>query len=411
LRAATRATYVAFAGAGFGFASWASRIPQVKTRLDLDPSQLGVLLLSLAAGSVISLPLAGPIVARFGSRRTVMATGVLGGLGLIVVAVGYRIGVAPVVAGLFCWGVATGTWDVAMNVQGAVVERLLGRSIMPRFHAAFSMGTVVAALGGAAMVALGVSVTAHLAVVGVIVAIAVPSMVRGFVPDSADAVPPTREPTGAAGPGEHEPSRARDSLGAWRERRTLLIGVFVLAFAFAEGTGNDWISLATIDHHHVAPALGTLVFAVFLGAMTTARWFGPAALDRYGRVPVVRVLTALAIAGLVLFVFGPGMVLAFLGALLWGTGASLGFPVGMSAGADEPAFAAPRVGVISTIGYCAFLAGPPLIGFLGQQTTVPHALVAVIAVMLVAGAIAGSVRPPRTATASARRVGIEQTSN
>ena len=100
MRAATRATYVAFAGAGFGFASWASRIPQVKARLDLDPSQLGFVLLSLAAGSVISLPLAGPIVARFGSRRTVMATGVLGGVGLVVVGVGYRSGVAPVVAGL-----------------------------------------------------------------------------------------------------------------------------------------------------------------------------------------------------------------------------------------------------------------------------------------------------------------------
>jgi hypothetical protein len=327
------------------------------------------------------------------------------------VAVGYRIGVAPVVAGLFCWGVASGTWDVAMNVQGAVVERLLGRSIMPRFHAGFSLGTVAAALSGAAMVALGVSVTVHLAIVGVIVGVAVPYAVRDFVPDSAEAVAPSREGSGAAGPGEHEPGRARDSLAAWREPRTLLVGLFVLAFAFSEGTGNDWISLATIDSHHVAPALGTLVFAVFLGAMTTARWFGPAALDRYGRVPVVRVLAALAIAGLVLFVFGPGMVLAFLGALLWGTGTSLGFPVGMSAGADEPAFAAPRVGVISTIGYCAFLGGPPLIGFLGQQSTVPHALVAVIVVMLLAGAIAGSVRPPRVLTAPGRRAGVEQMSN
>src|SRR6185312_14232884 len=140
-------------------------------------------------------------------------------------------------------------------------------------------------------------------------------------------------------------------------------------FAFAEGTGNDWISLATIDRHHVAPAVGTLVFAVFLSAMTTARWFGPAALDRFGRVPVVRFISALA---------------------------------------DDPAFAAPRVGVVTTIGYCAFLGGPPLIGFLGQQTTVPYAMVAVIAAMLLAGAIAGCVRPPRTAVAPARRPGIEQ---
>jgi MFS family permease len=401
---------VAFAGAGFGFASWASRIPQVKARLDLEPSQLGLVLLSLAAGSVLSLPLAGPIVARFGSRRTVTATGVLGGLGLIVVAVGYRIGVAPVVAGLLCWGVASGTWDVAMNVQGAVVERLLGRSIMSRFHAGFSLGTVAAAAGGAAMVALGVSVTVHLAVVGVLVAVVVPALARDFVADSTDAAPPTQA-SGAAGPAEHEPIGARASLGAWREPRTLLVGLFTLTFAFAEGTGNDWISLATIDRHHVAAALGTLVLAVFLGAMTTARWFGPAALDRYGRVPVVRGLAGLATTGLVLFVFSPGMALAFVGALLWGAGTSLGFPVGISAGADDAAFAAPRVGVVTTIGYCAFLGGPPLIGFLAQRSTVPHAMVAVILAMLVAGAIATCVRPLRPAAAPSCRPGIEQMSN
>ncbi|MGZ4294229.1 MAG: MFS transporter [Solirubrobacteraceae bacterium] len=390
---------MAFAGSGFGFASWASRIPQVKARLGLDPSQLGLVLLSIAAGSVISLPLAGPIVARFGSRRTVMCTGALGAIGLNVVAVGYRIGVAPVVLGLFIWGMAAGTWDVAMNVQGAVVERRIARSIMPRFHAGFSLGTVAGALGGALMVALGVSVTAHLIVVGLIVLVAVPVTARDFLPDVATAL----EPSGAAGPGEHEPPGARASMAAWREPRTLLVGAFVLAFAFAEGSGNDWISLATIDRHHVAPAVGTLVFATFLGAMTTARWFGPAALDRYGRVPVVRVLIVLAIAGLVLFIFGPGVVLAFVGALLWGTGTSLGFPMGMSAGADEPAFAAPRVGVISTVGYCAFLGGPPLIGFLGQRFGVPHALIAVIVVLAVAGLIADSVRPPGS--------GVEQMSN
>ena len=401
---------MAFAGAGFGFASWASRIPQVKAHLHLDPSQLGLVLLSLAGGSVISLPLAGPIVARFGSRRTVMVTGLLGGVGLAVIAVGYQIGVAPVVAGLLCWGVASGTWDVAMNVQGAVVERRLGRSIMPRFHAGFSLGTVAAAAAGAVMVALGVSVTVHLAIVGVIVAVAVPITARDFVADSATITPPAPA-TGAAGPAEHEPTSARASLGAWREPRTLLVGLFTLTFAFTEGTGNDWISLATIERHHVAPALGTLVLAAFLGAMTTARWFGPAALDRYGRVPVVRCLAGLAITGLVLFVFGPGIGLAFAGALLWGAGTSLGFPVGISAGADEPAFAAPRVGVVTTIGYCAFLGGPPLIGFLAQRSSVAHAMVAVILAMLVAGAIATCVRPPRAAAQRARQPGIEQASN
>jgi MFS family permease len=384
LRSATRATYIAFAGAGFGFASWASRIPQVKDRLGLDPSQLGLVLLAIAGGSVLALPLSGPVVTRYGSRRTVAAMAALAGIGLVVVAMGYRVGVAPVVAGLFALGVGTGSWDVAMNVQGAAVERRLGRAIMPRFHAGFSLGTVVGALGGAAMIALGVSVTVHLALVGLVVGVGVPVAVQRFIPDQSD------ELRGGSGV-----DPARGSLASWRERRTLLIGLFVLAFAFAEGSGNDWIGVAVIDGHGAAPAVGTLTFAAFLTAMTTVRWFGPWLLDTYGRVPVVRGLVVVAIAGLLVFAFGPSTPVAFAGAILWGSGVSLGFPVGMSAGADDPALAAPRVSVISTIGYCAFLCGPPLIGFLGQHFTVLHALTVVIVLLALAGAIAGSVRQLR----------------
>jgi predicted MFS family arabinose efflux permease len=380
--AAVRATYAAFIATGVAFASWASRIPQVKDRLGLDPSGLGLVLLAIAAGSVIALPLSGPVVTRFGSRRTVAAMSVLAGAGLVVVALGYRIGVAPVVAGLFAFGVGTGSWDVAMNVQGALVERRLGRAIMPRFHAGFSIGTVAGALGGAAMVALGIGVTVHLAIVGVAVAVLVPLAVRGFIADR----------TGPPEDGARE-GAGRASLRAWRESRTLLVGVFVLAFAFAEGAGNDWIGVALIDDHGVAPAIGTLGFALFLAAMTAGRWFGPWALDAYGRVPVIRTLTVVAVVGLILFSFGPGTPVAFAGAILWGAGISLGFPVGMSAGADEPARAASRVSVISSIGYCAFLGGPPLIGFLAQQSSVLRALTAVIALLALAGLLAGNVRP------------------
>ncbi len=204
-----------------------------------------------------------------------------------------------------------------------------------------------------------------------------------FVPDQAG-----RDEAAAATSGA-----ARASLAAWREPRTLLIGAFVLAFAFAEGAGTDWISIAVIDGHDTSAAVGTLAFATFLAAMTAGRWFGPWLLDTYGRVRPLRGLILVAIAGLLLFSFGPGVPSAFAGALLWGVGIALGFPTGMSAGADDPARAAPRVSVISSIGYCAFLAGPPLIGFLGQRGTVPHALTSVIAMLMLAGLIAGATRP------------------
>src|SRR4051794_7718332 len=159
-------------------------------------------------------------------------------------------------------------------------------------------------------------------------------------------------------------ARGGGALAAWREPRTLLVGVFVLAFAFAEGAGSDWIGVAMIDGHGTDAAVGTLAFAVFLSAMTAGRWFGPVLLDTYGRVPVIRVLTLTSVAGLALFAFASGPALVFAGTVLWGLGISLGFPVGMSAGADDPARAAPRVSVVSSIGYVAFLGGPPLIGFL-----------------------------------------------
>ena len=379
-RAATRATYLAFIGAGFAFASWASRIPQVRTHLDLDPAALGLVLLAIAAGSVLALPLSGPLIARFGSRRTVTVMAVVLGISLLVVAVGSATGVVVLVVGLFLMGLSNGAWDVGMNVQGAVVERQLGRSIMSRFHAGFSLGTVVGALLGAGLVALDVPVAAHLVGVAVVIGLGVPVAVRGFLPD----VDPADDEPAADGP---------SALTAWREPRTLLIGLFVLAFAFAEGAANDWISVALIDDHGVSPAVGTLGFAVFLAAMTGARWAGPPLLDRYGRVPVVRLLAVLAVAGLLLFVFG-NPVVAFLGALLWGAGASLGFPVGMSAGADDPARAAGRVSVIASLGYCAFLGGPPLIGLLGHQVTVLKALLVVAVLLAVATAIAGTLRPP-----------------
>ena len=158
----------------------------------------------------------------------------------------------------------------------------------------------------------------------------------------------------------------------------------VLAFAFAEGAGADWINVSLIDGYGAAAAVGGLGFATFLAAMTAARWFGSQLLDRYGRVVVVRSLAAVAILGVLVFVFSPSLPVAFLGAALWGVGASLGFPVGMSAASDDPDAAAGRVSVVASIGYFAFLGGPPLVGFLGDHVTVLRALLAVAVLLGVA---------------------------
>jgi MFS family permease len=386
-RAAGAATGAAFVASGFALASWLSRIPQLRDRLELEPATLGLVLLAVSAGSVLALPLAGPVVARFGSRRTVAVAAVLFAAGLAGVAAGSVMGVAPVVAGLFVVGAAIGGWDVAMNVQGTALERRLGRSLMPRLHAGFSVGTVAGSLVGAAVVAGRVPVAVHLSVVAALVAVAVPVAARRFVADRAAPEP-------ASGGGS---AALRESFAAWRDRRTVLIGCFVLAFTFAEGVGSDWIGVAAIDGHGAAPHVATLAFAAFLAAMTAGRWFGPALLDRYGRVRVVRILALTGGAGAALFVFAPVPALVFAGAVLWGLGTALGFPVGMSAAADDPDAAAGRVGVVSSIGYCAFLAGPPVIGLLGEHVTVLRALT-VVAVLFGVAALCCAVVAPRAGT-------------
>ena len=395
LPAATRATYIAFIACGIPIASWASRLPQIRDRLHLTSADLGLVLLSIAAGSIAALLLAGVIVGRFHSRPTVTVMAVLHGIAVVGLAFGYLVGVVPVVAALCLFGFSAGAWDVAMNVQGAAVERKLGRAIMPRFHAGFSIGTVAGALVGAAMVALHVPVTVHLLVVGVGVAVVVPLAVRGFISDT-DA--PAADELGAGG--APAAGSAASALRRWLEPRTLLVGLVVLAFAFAEGAGIDWINLSLIDGYGQTAVVGTLGFAAFLTAMTIGRWFGDDLLSRYGRVAVIRGQAALAIAGVLVFVFSPVTALAFVGVLMWGLGASLGFPVGMSAAADEPAAAAGRVSVVASIGYCAFLGGPPLVGYLGEHVTVLRALIAVAVAVGLATLATGALRPLRPATKS-----------
>ncbi|MBN9105093.1 MAG: MFS transporter [Propionibacteriaceae bacterium] len=366
-------------------ASWMSRVPDVKALLDLTAGQLGIMLLAVSVGSMLGLPTAGRVANRLGAATTVRlgASVALVGLFLAGLAVQAHVSMYLVMPGLFLMGLGGGTWDVAQNFEGTNIERALGRAIMPWFHAAFSGATVVAALIGAAMTALHVPVVAHLAVVSVLSLVAVFWGTAQFLP--------------AFGDGEDAAARpAVKARSAWLEPRTLLVGLVVLAAAFAEGTANDWMAVAFVEGHGYPNAVGVVALAVFLSFMTAGRILGTKLLDRYGRVPVLRILFGAAVIGCLLVVFG-GPTLAFVGTAIWGLGASLGFPVGMSAAADDPARAPMRLSVVTTIGYGAFLAGPPLLGFLGDHFGVLHALLVVGAISLIALAVVPAAKPLPTA--------------
>ena len=358
---------------GVALASWASRIPAMREHLGLGPAALGLVLLAASVGSLLALPTSGGMVQRFGARRVVMAAALVEGAGLLLLAFG--AGVAQTVpltaAGLFLVGLGNGNWDVAMNVEGAEVERRLGRSVMPRFHAAFSLGTVAGAAVGALVTYAGIGIMWHVGSIAVLIAVFGCVSVQRFL-----AVLPAHEKPVTAG-----------ALSAWSEPRIIAIGVMVLAMALTEGVANDWLGVAIVDGYGAEPWLGAAGFALFVAAMTIGRVTGTQLLDTFGRLPVLWGSMAVAGLGVLLVVLGQVPVLVTLGIVLWGVGASLGFPVGMSAAADDPARAAARVSVVSTIGYTAFLAGPPLLGFLGSHFGVLHALL-VVSVLLVPSAFA-----------------------
>jgi fucose permease len=267
-----------------------------------------------------------------------------------------------------------------MNVEGAVVERGLGRTIMPRFHAGFSLGTVAGAGLGAATTAAGVPLEWHLTGICVVTLVVLLSTVGGFLPRSAEAA------------AEHAPTGA--ALAAWYEPRTLLIGLMVFALAVTEGSANDWLAVALIDGYDVPHWVGVTGFGLFVTSMTTGRLVGPVLLDRHGRIPVLWSTMAAAGAGVLLIVLGGHAVLVVAGIVLWGLGASLGFPVGMSAAADDPARAAARVSVVSTIAYGAFLAGPPLLGFVADHVGTLDALLVVAALLVPSALLVPAARKP-----------------
>jgi MFS family permease len=379
------AVAVAFAMNGIGYAGWFSRAPAVRADLGLSSAGFGLLLLCIAGAALVALPLSGPLVHRVGPARTVLLGSISVALGLAGLAAGTGFGSVPLAAvGLILSGLGASTWDVAMNVHGADVERRLGRTLMPRFHAGWSLGTVGGAGIGAAAAALAVPIAAQVLATGVLVMVVMAVAVRLFLPTVIEEKA-ERKPAGA--------------LRAWREPRTLLIGLIMLGFGFTEGSANDWLAITMVDGYGTSEAIGAVALGLFVTAMTAARLVGGTALERWGRVPVLRVTAASALVGLLLVVSGVSVPLVMVGIVFWGAGASLGFPVGMSSAADDPARAAVRVSVASSIGYAAFLAGPPLIGFLSEHVGPLRALLVVLGALAVGLAATGAAKPLPEASA------------
>lgn len=387
LRRAMFGVFVIFGLNGIAVATWISRLPAIRDILGISVAEVGLLIFGLSAGAVSGLLGAAVVVHRIGARRAMVLTFVVGslGLGLLALSASLLVSFPLAIAAMAIFGVAWSICDVAMNVEGTQVEREMGRTLMPWYHASWSLGTVAGAGIGAAVAYAGIGPALHIA--GVVVAVLITAaLIPRLLPRELEAEPAEGD--------EGAKSGFRAQVAAWREPRVLLIGVLVLGMAFAEGSANDWLALAMTDDRGFDDAQGALVFGVFAVAMTVGRIAGVPLLDRFGRVPVLRVAVAASAIGLAVVILVPFTPVMVAGVVVWGLGAALGFPVGMSAAGDDPVGAAARVSAVATIAYCAFLVGPPILGLVGEQIGILNSLWIVFALIVVAGFAVPAARKP-----------------
>ncbi|MEU3705346.1 MFS transporter [Streptomyces anulatus] len=397
------ALFIFMLATGVSMASWVARTPAVRDALDVTTGSMGLVLFGLSVGSMAGVLASGGLVRRRGGRQVIAAGAGLLVAGLLVIAGGAALEVsAGVFCGLALFGAGMGLAEVAFNIEGAAVERTLGRPVLPVLHGCFSLGTVVGALLGMGLTAVRFPVGWHLAAVAVAVAAAgvwtVRAVPAGTGQEEADPEDPADSgavsAAGSEGGGGRHPDGIRGQLAVWQDRRLVLIGLIVLAMAFAEGSANDWLPLLMVDGHGTSATAGSLTFMLFAVAMTTGRFTGGPLLVRYGPAAVVRASALVAAAGVALVVFSDDALLAGAAVVLWGLGASLGFPVTISAAGEGVRNASARVAAVSTAGYAAFLVGPPSLGFLADHVGLRNAMVVVLVLLGGAALITRALRTP-----------------
>jgi MFS family permease len=368
---------------GLVLGTWASRTPAVASSLDFGPAQMGVLITAIPLGAFIGLLFSSHVLEHLGERRTAilsqsfMAIGIAG-FGIVANLTGNAIIGA---IALFIYGVGIATTNIVINLEAAASDRATGRTFMPLFHAAWSVGAFVGAGLGAFASAGHVTIAIHFTVIAVI-ALTVSVVVIGWFAE-------LRHDSTEAAPGFAERMRV------WVEPRTLLIGLIVLAASFNEGTANSWLNLAMVTGRDWSPAAGAGAVTVFTAAMFVGRIFGGSFVDRFGRVAALRLAFTLAGVGVLVVVLVHVELAVFAGVALWGLGASLGYPLGMSAASDDPRNAAARVAAVATVATISGLIGPSILGLLGEHFGLPEAFVAVAALLAIGLLVSSAARPPR----------------
>ena len=357
-----------FGALGFSYGTWTSRLPAIKANLGLSTSQVSVVLLSAAIGSILSFPVTAAALHKLGSRGASLLTGCLIPVGLVALSLAPSWLLACVVMCLY--GVVASTMDVAMNAQGVEVERATGVPVMSRLHAAFSLGTWAGAFFAFCITDFSASVPLHFIVAALIVLAATLLPRAGLIADAKAIDAGTRSftlPRGAA----------------------LLIGAMAFLAMIAEGSMADWSTLYLKERAGATQQVATLGIASLQGAMLVTRWFGDRARVRWGARKLLFGGSLLAGLSLAAALVIGGVWPALVGFALFGIGVATVSPCVYAAGAREGGVA---LAAVMTFGSMGFLVAPPVIGAVAQATNLSWGMAVVAAAAIALAMLSRRVR-------------------
>lgn len=347
LKNARIAVSALFFCAGFCFAGWASRIPVIQHKLQLNDAELGLLLLSIPVGLMVSLPVSGIVVTRYGSRPVVVFAGIF--YSFLLPFLGMASVTWQLVIALFLFGFAGNLLNISMNAQGVDVENGYGRSVMASFHGIWSLAGFTGALAGMLFISLSISPFFHFLIVAFII--------WGIILFVYQKLPPKDVHAGGQKP-----------MIALPDKNLLKLGLIAFCCMVCEGTMFDWSAIYFNQVVRVSAANTTLGYTAFMSTMAIGRFTGDKLVNRIGRMRMIRMSGLLIFSGLFLAVLLPQVVSATIGFLITGMGVSSVVPIIYGvAGKSDKVSSGVALAAVSTIGYLGFLFGPPLIGLVAHE--------------------------------------------
>lgn len=343
---------------GVVFASWASRIPDIKHLLHLGNGQLGTVLFAIPIGQLLMMAFSGVLVNKFGSKKMLVLSEVL--YAVVLFCIGCSSTVAALTAALVGFGMMANLMNIATNTQACLVEKMYGRNIMSSFHGLWSLGGFAGGIIGALFANTLLPIEVHYAAVLALSLIILAAGLRFLVND-----------TTAKAEEEDVPKFSFKTI----DPVLFLLGLMGFAGMFCEGTVYDWSSVYFASVVKPDEAFVRAGYIAGMGAMTLGRFFADGFVTKYGPSRVLKTCGALIVTGLWMAAALSWLVPATLGFLLVGFGISSSVPICYSiAGKLGTIKASIAITIVSSISFFGFLVGPPVIGWLSEVTGLRIAL-------------------------------------